>query len=160
MGHHLVERVVQRAQIRIDFRLEIARKESETLAGFDRGAREDNPAHSLSRKRIDRSGYCEIRFSSSRGTDSDDDVIVENELEVFRLTARFWLNDFPYTWKSNSKSVFRSVPITRRFHAHAENVVGGERHLLLCGFDHSLRDRGGTTHRVLRASERQRVATK
>ena len=37
--HHVVERVVERAQVRVHLLGEIARQEAELLAGLDRGAR-------------------------------------------------------------------------------------------------------------------------
>src|SRR4051812_16502045 len=42
---HVVERVEQRAQVRIDLREHVARQEAEPLAGLDRRPREDDPPH-------------------------------------------------------------------------------------------------------------------
>ncbi len=41
--HHVVQRVEQRAQVRVDLGHQVAGQEAEPLAGLDRGAREDDP---------------------------------------------------------------------------------------------------------------------
>ena len=41
---HVVERVEERAQVRVDLRQHVARQEAEPLSGLDRGARQDDPA--------------------------------------------------------------------------------------------------------------------
>ena len=40
--HHVVQRVVERAQVRVHLLREIARQKAELLAGLDRGARQDD----------------------------------------------------------------------------------------------------------------------
>ena len=45
--HHVVERVVERPQVRVDLLLQIAGQEPELLAGFDRGPRQDDAADFL-----------------------------------------------------------------------------------------------------------------
>ena len=42
--HHVVERVVQRPQVRVHLFLQVARQEPELLPRFDRGPREDDAA--------------------------------------------------------------------------------------------------------------------
>ena len=44
---HVVERVVQRPQVRIHLLLQVAGQEAELLAGLDRGAREDDARDAL-----------------------------------------------------------------------------------------------------------------
>ena len=91
--HHVVERVVQRTQIRIDLRLHVARQEAEALARFDRGAREHDAPHALSRQRIDGRGHGEIRLARSGRPDADDDVVVRDLLQILGLPWRLRLND-------------------------------------------------------------------
>ena len=49
---HVVERVVQRAQVRIDLGHEVAGQEAEALAGLDRRAGEDDALHLLGLQRL------------------------------------------------------------------------------------------------------------
>src|SRR5258707_83079 len=50
---HVVERVVQRPQVRIDLLLEIARKKAELLACLDRRPRQDDAADLLGHEKRD-----------------------------------------------------------------------------------------------------------
>ena len=43
--HRVVQRVEERAHVRIDLREHVARQEAEPFAGLDRGPRQDDPAH-------------------------------------------------------------------------------------------------------------------
>ena len=44
-AHEVVERVVERPQVRIDFLRHVAGQEAEALAGFDRGAHQHDALH-------------------------------------------------------------------------------------------------------------------
>ena len=68
---HVVERVVQRAQVRVDLREHVARQEAEPLAGLDRGAREDHAADGALGERRDRERHREIRLARARGADGE-----------------------------------------------------------------------------------------
>ena len=48
------QRVIKRAQVRVDFVLQIAGQKSEFLARFDRRARENYPVDALLHQRLDR----------------------------------------------------------------------------------------------------------
>ena len=51
---HVVERVVQRAEVRVDLGQDVAGEEAETLAGLDRGAGEDDAVDLLRLQRLHR----------------------------------------------------------------------------------------------------------
>ncbi len=75
-AHHFVQRVVQRAQIRIDLLREVAGQEAEFLAGFDRGAHQQNAAHALLFERRDRARDREIRLAGAGRADAEIDVVL------------------------------------------------------------------------------------
>ena len=148
--HHVVERIVERAQIRIDLRLHVARKKAEALAGFHRGTREHDATHALPRERVDRHRDGEIRLARSRRADADDDVVVGI---FFRYSACPGV--FGWMTRRMPGSAIRISPfgaaVAARIAvilAHAQHVVGRERQLLARRVDHALRDRRRALHRV------------
>ena len=44
-GQHVMQRILQRAQVWRDFFVKIARQKTQRFAGFDGGARQSNPRH-------------------------------------------------------------------------------------------------------------------
>ena len=83
--HHVVKRVVQRAQIRVHFLLQIAGQEPELLAGFHRGPRKNDSADPLGKKKRDRLRHREVGFAGARRTDTKDDVALFDGFEVAPL---------------------------------------------------------------------------
>src|SRR5208283_1664219 len=82
---HVEERVVERAQIGIDFFLQAARQESKPLARFDGGAREDNPAYPLVQVSGDGHRHRQIRFSGSRWTDAEGEIVMLDGIDITPL---------------------------------------------------------------------------
>ncbi len=105
------------------------------------------------------SGNREIRLTGSRRSDPDHDVVFGDQLHVLGLTARLRLDDLPDARKDDAL-VGPPFPFRRaRLDAHAQHVVGGERHLLLGGVDHALRDTVAARSTDSACSaERQRLA--
>src|SRR5438128_42094 len=64
--HHVVQGVIERPQIRIDFRLHVARQEAKILPSLDRRAGEDDSPDSFLGQRVDGSGHGEVRLAGSR----------------------------------------------------------------------------------------------
>ena len=62
---HVVERVVERAQVRVDLGEQVAGEEAEPLAGLDRGAREDDAADLALGERRDRERHREVRLAGA-----------------------------------------------------------------------------------------------
>ena len=67
LAQHIEQRVVERAQIGIDLLLEIARQEPETLAGLERGPREDQPLDAPLMQEMRAEGRREIGLAGARG---------------------------------------------------------------------------------------------
>ena len=93
LRHHVVERVVQRPEIRIDLGLHVAGQEAEALARLDRRPREDDAPHALPRQRVDRRGDGEVGLARARRPDADDDVVVARSSQVLGLAARLRLDE-------------------------------------------------------------------
>ena len=75
-AHQIVERVVERAQVGVDFLRQIAGQEAEFFACFDGGADEDDALDLVFFHGIDGCGDGEIGFARTRGTQPEDDVVV------------------------------------------------------------------------------------
>src|SRR5688572_26369742 len=131
--HHVFECVIKRAKIWIDLRLKIPRKKAKTFSSFDCGPREDDPPNTLLRERIDRSGDSEICLPRSCRPDSDDDVVLGDDLEILALAARLRLNDLADSGKDDALKVIDAVAFARRIDAHPQHVVRRQLHLLLRG---------------------------
>ncbi len=81
----VVERVVERAEVGIDFLLEGAGEEAEALAGFDGGADEDDAADLFGIHGGDGHGDGEIGFAGAGGADAEDHVVLLDGLDVLAL---------------------------------------------------------------------------
>ena len=80
--HHVVERVIKRAQIRIDFLGEIPRQKTEFLAGFHRWPSQDDANVVVFHQLGYRHGHGEIGFSGSRRADAENDIIAADRIDV------------------------------------------------------------------------------
>ena len=74
-AHEVVQRVVERAQVRIDLLREIAGQEAQLLAGFHRGPHEHDALHRVALERVDGARHREVRLARSRGSDAERDVV-------------------------------------------------------------------------------------
>ncbi len=90
---HVLQGVVERTQVRIHLLLEVARQESERLAGLHRGAGQDDPPDGLLVQRVDRHRDGEISLARSRGPDADHDVVPGHGPEILLLPTRLRLDD-------------------------------------------------------------------
>src|SRR5215475_1710877 len=87
LGHALVidqveEGVVKRAQIRINFILQVPRQEAELFARLDRRARKDDAIDSLRHQILHGHRHREKSFSSSGWANPENDVVLFNRFEV------------------------------------------------------------------------------
>src|SRR2546421_11059044 len=87
-AHQVVERVVERTQVRVDLLREIARQEAETLAGFDCRAHQYDALHLVALERIDRARHGEVGLAGARRADADGQVMREDALDVLDLVRR------------------------------------------------------------------------
>ena len=70
---HVVEGVVERAQVRVDLGHEVAGQEAEPLAGLDGGAGEDDPVDLLGLERCDGEGDGQVGLAGPRRADPEGD---------------------------------------------------------------------------------------
>ena len=87
-GHHVVQRVVERAQIGVDLLLEIAGQEAEALAGFDGRAREHDAVDLAGLKQHDALGDGEVGLAGAGRPDGEHHLVFGQQLHVFRLFGR------------------------------------------------------------------------
>ena len=83
--HHVVERVEQRTQVRIDLLLERAGQKAEALAGLDRGARQDDAADLLVEERAHRERHRQVGLSGTGGPDGEHDVVRADHVDIALL---------------------------------------------------------------------------
>ena len=67
---HVVERVVERAQVRVDLREHVAGQEAESLPRLDRGTGEDDAVHGLGLERLHRERDREVALAGPGGSDA------------------------------------------------------------------------------------------
>ncbi len=81
VAHQVVERIVERPQIRIDFLRQVAGQKSQALAGFDRGAHQHDALDRVALERVDGAGDREIGLAGSRRSDAERDVVFADVAE-------------------------------------------------------------------------------
>ena len=107
---HVVERIVKRAQIRIDLLGHVAGQKSQSLASLDRRAHQHNPFHALAQQSIDSHGHRQIRLASPRRANAKRYVVLAYRFDIRLLTRRL---------RANRSLVVREqyATATRRFSA-------------------------------------------
>ena len=85
-----MQRVEQRAQIGIDLRHQIARQETQPLAGLHRRARQDDAVDLVARQRCSGHRHREERLPSARRTNPEGDRARADSVDVALLVDRLW----------------------------------------------------------------------
>ena len=85
---HVVQGVVQRAQVGVDLLAERAGQEPEPLAGLDRGAGQDDPVDLLGLQRLHGLGHREVGLAGAGGPDAEDDGVLVDRVDVALLVQR------------------------------------------------------------------------
>src|SRR5512139_3984006 len=85
--------IVERAKVRVDLFGNVPGKEPQLLACLDGRACEDNPFDFLFCQRGDGHGHGKVRLSSSCWTDTDDEIVLADGVDVLFLGEAFWGND-------------------------------------------------------------------
>ena len=80
--HHVVQRVVERAQVRIHFLGEVAGQEAELLAGFDRGPAQHHPRDLVLHQRRQRHRHRKVGLAGAGGADAENDIVVANRVDI------------------------------------------------------------------------------
>ena len=82
---HVVERVVERPQVRVDLLLHVAGQEPELLPRLDRRPRENDAAHFLGDEKRHRLGHREVGFPGAGRADAEHDVVFLDLVEIAPL---------------------------------------------------------------------------
>ena len=82
---HIVQRVIERAQIGIDFLAQIAGQEAQPLARFDRGARQNDALDGAAHQHVDRHGDGEIGLAGAGRTQAEDQLMGAQRAQIGRL---------------------------------------------------------------------------
>jgi len=70
-AHQVVQRIVERAEVRVDLLREIARQEAQPLAGLDRGTDQHDALHRIPLERVDGAGDREVGLARARRADAN-----------------------------------------------------------------------------------------
>ena len=84
-GHHVGERVVERAQVRVDLLRHRSRQEAELLAGLDRRTRQDDARDLVAIQRRDRDRHGEVGLAGAGGPEREHQVTGPHQLDVAPL---------------------------------------------------------------------------
>ncbi|MNN09021.1 hypothetical protein D3C81_1218910 [compost metagenome] len=84
-AEHLVQRVVQRAQVRVDLLRQVARQEAELFASFDRRAHQQDAAHLFAFQGIDGTGHGQVGLAGTGRANAEVDVVGQDFLDVALL---------------------------------------------------------------------------
>ena len=87
---HVVERVVQRAQVGVDLGGQVAGQEAEPLAGLDRRAGEDDAVDLLGLQRLHGHGHRQPGLAGAGGADAERDDVLADGVDVALLAGRSW----------------------------------------------------------------------
>eukprot|EP01133_Synstelium_polycarpum_P001309 gene1308-1502_t len=90
LGHvfeaeHLVERVVERAQVRVDLLGQVAGQKAQLLAGFHRRTHQQDASHLLALQGIDRAGHGQVGLAGTGRADAEVDVVAQDLFDVALL---------------------------------------------------------------------------
>jgi hypothetical protein len=94
-AHHLVKRVVHRAQIRIDLLRHVARQEAEPLAGLDCRPHEHDAPDGVARERLDRGRDREERLAGAGRSDPEREVALAHRARIRDLVRAARANTAP-----------------------------------------------------------------
>ncbi len=83
--HHVEERVVERAQVRVDLLGERARQEAERLPRLDRRTRQDDAADLLVLERLDRHRHRQVGLAGAGRTDAERHRVLADGVDVALL---------------------------------------------------------------------------
>src|SRR5450830_456541 len=81
----IVQRVIQRAQIRIDLLRQIARQKTQSFTSFYRWPRQHNALHGVALESIDGASHRQISLAGAGRADAEGDVMLQNRIEVLTL---------------------------------------------------------------------------
>ena len=86
-GHHVVQRVVEGAQVGIDLFFQVARQEAQAFAGFHGGTGQHDAVDLAGLQHGDGLGDGEIGLAGAGGSDAEHHLVRRQRLHVDRLTG-------------------------------------------------------------------------
>jgi len=158
VGQHVLERVVEGAQVRIDLLLQVPGQEPERLARLHRRTRQHDPPHALPVQRVDRHRHGEVRLARPRRPDRDDDVALDHRGQVRLLPGRLRLDDLlrpPDPDLAVLQPAERVSLVGLQRPVVARHVVGVEPRPRLDQLDQVLHQHGGAIDRLRLALDPQ-----
>ena len=87
---HIVEGVVEGAEVGENLFLEISREKAEGFACFDGGAGEDDTTNLIGFEVGDGEGHGEVGFAGAGGADSEGEIVVADGVDVGLLEEGLW----------------------------------------------------------------------
>jgi hypothetical protein len=87
---HIVEGVVEGAEVRENLFLKVSREEAEGFACFDGGAGKDDTANFIGFEVGDGKGHGEVGFAGARWADAEGEIVVANGVDVGFLKEGLW----------------------------------------------------------------------
>ena len=84
----VIERIVQRTQVRIDLLAHVAGQEAEAFAGFDRWPRKYNAFHLPALEALGGVGNSKVGLARACGTQAEDEIDAIQSLDVEALGGR------------------------------------------------------------------------
>src|SRR5437899_3105854 len=87
---HVVERVVERAEIGRDFFVKVAGQKTERFAGLDGRAGQNDPRSLFVLERLRGHGHREVGLAGAGRADAERHIVLADCLEVFLLTDGLW----------------------------------------------------------------------
>ena len=86
---HVVQRILERAKVRRDFFVKIARQKTQRFAGLHGGTRQNNSRHLAVPQRRERHRHGQIRLARARRSDAERHVVGADGVEIFFLADGF-----------------------------------------------------------------------
>jgi hypothetical protein len=155
---HVVQRVEQRAQVRVDLRHQVARQEAEALAGLDRGAREDDAVDVAAAQRGGRQRDGEERLAGAGRTDPERHGVAPDRVDVALLVDGLRRDLLGAVAPDDVLEDLRGRSVLVERGGHRGDRAGGDLVALLDQPDELLDDGRGGPHGLGLTVERDDVA--
>jgi hypothetical protein len=85
---HVVERIIQRAQVGENFLAQVAGQETEGFTGLDGGSGQDHALDLVLEQRVHCRGHGEVGFAGAGGPDAEHHRVIQHRLQVELLAER------------------------------------------------------------------------
>jgi hypothetical protein len=128
-AHQVVQRVVERAQVRVHLLAQVAGQKAQLLAGFHRRARQHNPLHRAALQRVHGHRHRQVGLAGAGRANAEGDVVVGNVVQVHALHRSAGLQVGPARLQGHGA-----------VRAFSQGAVAGQRELHRVGRDRPRRN--------------------